>query len=62
METELAYLLEELDNWADNDVITVEILKKMINGSFKKAAKKEYLQSFKQVNPELNVKDYEKLF
>lgn len=45
METELAYLLEELDNWADNDVITVEILKKMINNSFKKAAK--------------DVKDYE---
>lgn len=39
MNIELTYLLEELhNNWADNDVITVQDLKKMINNSFIKAA------------------------
>ncbi len=39
MNTELVYLLEELNNnWANNDVITVQNLKQMINNSFIKAA------------------------
>jgi hypothetical protein len=39
MNTELTYLLEELhNNWADNKIITVQILKQMINNSFIKAA------------------------
>lgn len=35
MNTELTYLLDELDNWDDNKVITVKDLKRMINKAFK---------------------------
>jgi len=38
MNTELTYLLEELDNWDENKSIQVKDLKRMINKSFKKAA------------------------
>lgn len=39
MNTELTYLLEELDNWDEDKPIQVKDLKKMIDKSFKKAAK-----------------------
>lgn len=39
MNTELTYLLEELDNWDEDKPIQVKDLKRMINKSFKKAAK-----------------------
>lgn len=38
MNTELTYLLEELNNWNNDRVILVQDLKKMINNAFKKAA------------------------
>ena len=37
MNTELTYLLEELDNWDENKPIQVKDLKRMIIKSFKKA-------------------------
>ncbi len=37
MNTELTYLLEELDNWDEDKPIQVKDLKRMINKSFKKA-------------------------
>lgn len=39
MNTELTYLLEELDNWDENKPIQVKDLKRMINKSFERAAK-----------------------
>lgn len=41
MNTELTYLLEELDNWDEDKPIQVKDLKRMINKSFKKAAEDE---------------------
>lgn len=41
MNTELTYLLEELENWTDDKVILVQDLKKMINRAFKKAAENQ---------------------
>jgi hypothetical protein len=38
MNTELNYLLEELDNWDKNKPIQVKDLKRMIEKSFKKVA------------------------
>lgn len=38
MNTELTYLLEELDNWDEDKPIQVKDLKRMINKSFKQAA------------------------
>lgn len=38
MNTELTYLLEELDNWDEDKPIQVKDLKRMINKSFKKSA------------------------
>ncbi len=38
MNTELTYLLEELDNWNEDKPIQVKDLKRMIEKSFKKAA------------------------
>lgn len=35
MNTELMYLLDELDNWDENKPIQVKDLKKMIEKSFK---------------------------
>lgn len=37
MNTELTYLLEELDNWDENKLIQVKDLKRMITKSFVKA-------------------------
>jgi hypothetical protein len=37
MNSELTYLLEELDNWDENKPIQVKDLKRMIEKSFKKA-------------------------
>jgi hypothetical protein len=37
MNTELAYLLDELDDWDENKPIQVKDLRKMIYKSFKKA-------------------------
>jgi hypothetical protein len=41
MKTELTYLLEELDNWGNDNVITIKSLKRMIEKSFNEAAKDE---------------------
>jgi len=41
MKTELTYILEELDNWGDDNVITIKSLKKLINKAFKKADEDE---------------------
>jgi hypothetical protein len=41
MKTELTYLLEELDNWGDDNVIDIRSLKKLINKAFEKAAEDE---------------------
>jgi hypothetical protein len=41
MNTELNYLLEELDNWDENKPIQVKDLKRMIEKSFRKAAKEQ---------------------
>ena len=38
MKSELTYLLEELDNWGDDNVITIKSLRRMIEKSFYKAA------------------------
>lgn len=38
MNTELTYLLEELDNWDENKSIQVKDLKRMIEKAFKQAA------------------------
>ena len=38
MNTELTYLLEELDNWDENKPIQVKDLKRMINKSFRQCA------------------------
>jgi hypothetical protein len=38
MNTELTYLLEELENWNNDKPIQVKDLKRMIEKSFKKAA------------------------
>ena len=43
MNSELTYLLEELDNWDENKPIQVKDLKKMIKKSFKKAAEHEQI-------------------
>ena len=39
MNTELTYLLNELDNWDENKPIQVKDLKRMIKKAFKQAAK-----------------------
>ena len=39
MNTELTYLLKELDNWDENRPILVKDLKRMIERSFRKEAK-----------------------
>jgi thymidylate synthase len=45
---QLRYLLEELDNWGDDNVITIKSLKKMIEKSFNEAAKdKEAMNDFR---------------
>ena len=44
MNTELTNLLEELDNLKDNEIITVQILKQLINNSFKKQAEFEKMR------------------
>lgn len=41
MNSELTYLLNELDNWDDNKVITVKDLKRMINKAFRAEANDE---------------------
>lgn len=48
MQTELAYLLNELDNWDIDKPITVQDLKKMINRSFEKAEKDDELRDAEQ--------------
>lgn len=39
MPTELSYLLKELNNWTDDEVITIRKLKELIVNSFIKAEK-----------------------
>lgn len=41
LQTELSYLLDELENWDENKPIQVKDLKRMIIKSFKKAADDE---------------------
>jgi len=51
MNTELTYLLEELDNWNEDKPIQVKDLKRMINKSFKKA--KEHQQQIEDSMSEI---------